>query len=146
MEKGMNQDTRINNATDINERETSPLVLAYLGDAYFELLARERLIAKYGLGTAELSQKSKEFVTAISQSAACERLIPVLTAEEEAVFKRGRNAKSNHTPRSAPVADYRRATGLEALFGWLYIRSDHNRARQLFDICFPIKSDNESME
>ena len=122
---------------EITPNETSPLVLAYLGDAYFELLTRERIIAECDCGVSELSQKAMDYVTALSQSAACEKLLPALTPEEEAAFKRGRNAKSNHNPRSAPVIDYRRATGLEALFGWLYVRGEHERAIRLFNICFP---------
>lgn len=117
--------------------EYPALVLAYLGDAYFELLTRERITLKNDCVVSELSKKAMEYVTAVSQSAAVERLLPFLTPEEEAAFKRGRNAKSNHNPRSAGVIDYRRATGLESLFGWLYVRGELERARQLFSVCFP---------
>lgn len=143
MEKDMNGSFEFIGNPKAFANETSPLVLAYLGDAYFELLAREKLISEFGYGVAELSKKAKDYVTAISQSAACERLMPLLNEEEQAAYKRGRNAKSNHTPRSAPVSDYRKATGLEALFGWLYIRGEHRRARQLFNYCFPDSGETE---
>ncbi|MFA6729843.1 MAG: ribonuclease III domain-containing protein [Eubacteriales bacterium] len=114
------------------------LVLAFLGDAYFELLVRERIVKNSPGSSADHSREALSYVTAASQSLAVERLLPHLTLEEEAVFRRGRNAKSPHTPRSATKLDYRRATGLEALFGWLYIKGETTRAVQLFDLSFPL--------
>ncbi len=136
-----------NDKTAKNELPT--LVLAYLGDAYFELLVRERLVAdccgnpsgksagSVAGDAAELSRRSMCYVSAVAQSAAVERLLPALTPGEEAVYKRGRNAKTNHTPRSASVLDYRRATGLETLFGYLCVMGESERAEQLFGLCFP---------
>ena len=125
----------------INANEYPALVLAYIGDAYFELLVRERITDGGDCNISSLSPKAKEYVTAVAQSAAVDRLIPHLTAEEEAAFKRGRNAKTNHTPRSAASLEYHRATGLEALFGWLYVKREEQRARELFDICFPVTTE-----
>lgn len=116
----------------------SPLVLAYMGDSYIELLTREFLIGNGDCNTATLNIKAKDFVTAASQSIAVENILPVLSEEETAVFKRGRNAKSNHSPKSASVTDYRRATGLECLFGYLYFSRSEERARELFRIAYSL--------
>ncbi len=124
-----------------NANEYPALVLAYIGDAYFELLVRERITNRGDCNISSLSPKAKGFVTAVAQSAAVDRLLPSLTAEEEAAFRRGRNAKTNHTPRSAASLEYHRATGLESLFGWLYVRREEQRARELFDICFPVTTE-----
>lgn len=110
----------------------APLVLAYMGDAFIELLTREYIIGDGDCNTAALNARAKEFVTAVSQSAAVEKILPMLTEEELTVYKQGRNAKSNHAPRSASAIDYRRATGLECLFGWLYFSGKLDRARELF--------------
>ena len=119
----------------------SPLVLAYIGDSFFELLVRERIVNGGNCNISELFSKAKGYVTAVSQSAAVERLVPLLTPEEEAVYKRGRNAKTNHTPRSAGSSEYHRATGLESLFGWLYVSNQNSRAKQLFELCFPSETE-----
>ncbi len=120
----------------VNPRAYSPLVLAYLGDAYIELLTRSCLIKEGDNTTSELTHRSKAYVTAVAQSAAVETLIPLLNDTELEYYKRGRNAKSNHTPKSAAVIDYRRSTGLESLFGYLYLTGKVTRAQELFDLCF----------
>lgn len=112
----------------------SPLVLAYMGDSYIELLTRATIIGSGDCNPAALNSQAKAFVTAASQSAAVDKLLPVLNEEELAVYKQGRNAKSNHSPRSASAADYRRATGLECLFGYLYFNGNTERAQELFRI------------
>lgn len=117
--------------------EYSALALAFLGDAYFCLLVRERLVRDDPFCGAGLSEKAVGYVNAVAQSAAIEKLLQAATPEEEAAYKRGRNAKPPHTPRGVPVCDYRRATGLETLFGYLYIQGEHARARYLFEFCFP---------
>jgi ribonuclease-3 family protein len=110
----------------------SPLVLAYMGDAYIELLAREFIIGSGDCSPATLNTRAKSFVTAVSQSAAVDKLLPLLDDEEIAYYKRGRNAKSNHSPKSASAIDYRRSTGLECLFGFLYLSGRQERAEELF--------------
>lgn len=119
----------------------SPLVLAYIGDSYFELLVRDRIVNGGNCNISELFGKAKKFVTAVSQSSAVDRLTPLLTEEEESIYKRGRNAKTNHTPRSAGSNEYHRATGLETLFGWLYVSNQEARAKQLFELCFPAETE-----
>lgn len=113
----------------------SPLVLAYLGDAFFETLTRASLIGSGDCKTSELNRRAKAFVTAEAQSGLADRLMPFLNEEELAVYKSGRNAKSAHRSRSASVLDYRRATGFESLFGYLWISGKTDRAKELFNLC-----------
>lgn len=121
----------------------SAQALAYIGDAFYELLTRERIVNGGDCNVSELFGKAKGYVSAVAQSAAAERVLPLLTEEEEAVYRRGRNAKTNHTPRSAASAEYHRATGLETLFGWLYIRNQTERARRIFELCFPKETEGK---
>ena len=108
----------------------SPLALAFVGDGVYSLFVRERLLAKANRPVGDLHRLAVEAVRAEAQSAAVERLLPVLTEEELAVFKRGRNA---HTARTG--AEYHRATGLESLFGYLYLDGRTDRLRELFALC-----------
>ena len=108
----------------------SPLALAFVGDGVYSLMVRERLLSEANRPVNDLHRLAVRDVRAEAQSAAMDRLLPVLTEQEEAVFKRGRNA---HTARSG--ADYHRATGLEALFGWLYLSGRIDRVRELFTLC-----------
>ena len=118
--------------------EAGPLTLAYIGDAVFELLTRERIVLAGEKPPAELNRLARGYVTAVAQSAAVERLLPLLDEDETAVYKRGRNAKSAHAPKSAGAVEYRRATGLECLFGYLYLAGRIERARALFEaVCAP---------
>ena len=118
--------------------EAGPLTLAYMGDAVFELLTRERIVLAGETPPAELNRLARGYVTAVAQSAAVERLLPLLDEDETAVYKRGRNAKSAHAPKSAGAVEYRRATGLECLFGYLYLAGRIERARALFEaVCAP---------
>ena len=112
----------------------SPLVLAYLGDAVFELYIRAMLVGRSNTSVNKLHRLARENVSAGAQAGMYHRLIDELTEEEQNVLKRGRNAKT-HTLRNASVNDYRHATGLEALFGYLYLKDNHERALWLFERC-----------
>ena len=112
--------------------EISTHALAYLGDCVFECCVREYLVGK-GLGTsAALNREALEFVRASAQAEAMKRILPILTEEEESVFKRGRNLGHTKTPKSATVGEYRAATGMEALFGYLHLKGEKERIRELF--------------
>ena len=113
---------------------TPVLSLAYLGDAVYEVLVRERLVRR---GVKSPSVRSLEYVTAGSQSDAAERILPHLTEEEADLFRRGRNDHHSAVPKHAAPVQYRRATGLEALFGFLYLAGEDGRLRELFAIAFP---------
>lgn len=115
---------------DIDLHTLSPLALAFVGDGVYSLLVRERLLCAANRPVNDLHRQSVRDVRAEAQAAAMDRLLPHLTAAEEAVFKRGRNA---HTARSG--AEYHRATGLEALFGYLYLDGQIDRVRELFALC-----------
>ena len=115
--------------------------LAYLGDAVMELYARERLVAQGLAHSAALNRAALQYVRASAQAAAAERLLPLLTEEETAWFHRGRNSKHLNFPKNADPADYRKATGLEVLFGYLHASGQEKRARELFEAGYePIKS------
>ena len=112
------------------------LSLAYLGDAVLELMTRQFLLAGGVTDVGRLNQMALAFVRATAQSDAVERLLPHLTEEEATVFRHGRNAHGVSAPKSASVTQYRRATGLEALFGWLYLKGATDRMAALFRIGF----------
>lgn len=108
----------------------SPLVLAYLGDAVYELYVRTHLCRK-NAPVHMLHKEATGYVKAKAQSGMMETLEPLLTEEESAVYKRGRNAKSATVPKNADVLDYRRATGFEALIGYLYVSRQFERLETL---------------
>lgn len=110
----------------------NPLVLAYIGDAVFELYVRTLVINKNHNSTvSSLHKMSIDYVKAHSQSEFVHKIEPILTDEEEKIVKRGRNAKSSTIPKNADVIDYRNATGLEALIGYLYLKGDIQRLNQI---------------
>jgi ribonuclease-3 family protein len=111
--------------------QLSPLALAYIGDACFEILVRSwTLDARKNPN--KLHRESVKFVRAKSQRHLFEKVEPILTEEEIRIFKRGRNAKSHTVPKNADPIDYRFATGMEALFGYLYLLKDYERIREIF--------------
>ena len=126
---------------DIDLRTVSTAALAYLGDSVIELLARGRLVGRGYSSSKTLNAHAKEFVTAGAQAAAMERLLPHLSEEETVYFRRGRNIGHSNTPKSATVAQYRSATGMEVLFGYLYLTGQEARAEALFALAYA--NDNE---
>lgn len=114
------------------KRNYSPLVLAYLGDAYYETLAREYVIADGDCIVSRLNERIKNIITAVSQSRIIDILLPELDETETWFFKSGRNARNTHHPKSADAVAYRRATGLECLFGYYYLTDKQDRAKELF--------------
>ena len=119
--------------TETEASRLSSAALAYLGDSVLEILVRERLVI-YGVKNPSVASLS--FVTAAAQSLAFDRIAPLLNENENAVFKRGRNSVHSGVPRNATPAQYRRATGFEALFGYLYLSGQSERLRELFRIAF----------
>ena len=108
------------------------LGLAHVGDGVFELLTRTRLCQLGHTDARELHRLTVAQVRAQAQAKAAEKIFPVLTEEEAAVFRRGRNAHVHAAPHNATVAEYHAATGLEALFGWLYLQGRVERVEELF--------------
>ena len=120
--------------TDDKRADITPAALAYLGDSVIEVLARERLVSAGIPDSARLNLAAAKYVRATVQSDAVERILPLLDEAEAAVYRRARNVGHTITPRSASPAEYRRATGMEALFGWLWLGGEEGktRARELF--------------
>ena len=115
-------------------RAISSIGLAHLGDAVYELLVRTYLCA-HGKATGRgLHRAAVELVRAPKQAELADRILDRLSEEEEAVFRRGRNANVHTVPHSADRAQYQKATALEALFGWLYLRGRHERINELFNL------------
>ncbi len=124
---------------DKNPDSYGVLTLAYIGDACMELLARDAVFHLSGeVKPGGLVRASKAYVTCEAQSDAAERILPLLSEKETAVFKRGRNAKTHFSPNHGDIIQYRRATGLEALFGYLYVSGQNERIKQLFSAAFGI--------
>lgn len=115
-------------------KELSPLTLAFVGDCVFELFVREKLVCDSNCSVNTLHGKAVQQVCCTAQAQDCKILQPILTEEEIAVLHRGRNAHTHHIPKNASVADYHAATGLEALFGYLYLQSRLPRLRELFQV------------
>lgn len=110
----------------------SAVGLAHVGDAVYELLTRSMLCAQGHLAAQDLHRSTVALVKAPAQAAAAARLLPRLTEEELAVYRRARNAKVHAAPQGASVGEYHAATALEALFGWLYLLGRTERAAALF--------------
>jgi ribonuclease-3 family protein len=112
----------------------SPLVLAYVGDAVFELYIRTLLVSKGNAPVHKLHKQSISYVKAKSQSNTIHRMLEDLSAEEQDVVRRGRNAKSGTIPKNADVTEYKYATGFETLVGYLYLKEDYPRLLELLKI------------
>lgn len=111
----------------VDARTYSPLVLAYIGDAVYELLIRTKVVNHGSMQVSKMHKKSSSLVKAEAQADMIKLLYDELTAEEQAVYKRGRNAKSVTMAKHATMIDYRMATGFEALIGYLYLNGDQER-------------------
>lgn len=114
--------------------EISVLAFAHIGDAVFELMVRTWLCSN-GVSTAKnMHNETVMYVSAKAQAAMAEKILPTLSDEETSVFKRGRNAHPGTTPRSSSFEEYHTATGLETLFGYLYLNGNIDRLDELFDL------------
>lgn len=117
--------------------EYNPLVLAYIGDSLYDVYVRSRIIAEHGgLNANKMHIMSTKFVKAHGQSVAVAELEDKLAEDELAAYKRGRNTKSYTVPKNADVGEYRRATGFEALLGWLYISGRQDRMNEIMEMSF----------
>ena len=127
----------------VDPRDVSVPALAYLGDCVIELCVRRHLVEE-GLSTsAHLNARALEFVRASAQAEAMKRLMPLLDEEEAAYYRRGRNMGHGNVPRSATVAQYRAATGMEVLFGFLHVTGRAERIEELFRAGFLEKPQTE---
>lgn len=132
MEKGINEYILEKFGIDqMDIRGYSPLVLAYIGDGIYDLVIRSMMVGKGNAHVNDLHRMTSQLVKAHAQSQMIGILQPELTEEEFAVYKRGRNAKSFTMAKNSTVADYRRATGFEALMGYLYLKDEMERMMEL---------------
>lgn len=136
---------RINNTFEIGEQDIksySPLVLAYIGDCVYELVVRTVLIEKKGGTVQKLHKQATWYVKASTQSTIIDKLLPILSEEENDIYRRGKNAKSHTSPKNADIGDYHKATGFEALIGFLYMKKDFERILELLKIALSEEFDN----
>lgn len=118
--------------TQQEARLLSPLNLAYIGDGVYELMTREHVLARGNMPVNRLHRAAIPLVCASGQSHGLEAIAQLLTEEEEGIYKRGRNTNSA-CPKNADPQEYRRATGVEALFGYLYLTGRVDRAKELYE-------------
>ncbi len=119
---------------DCDVSQLSPLTLAFVGDAVFDLFVRERLVCLANRPVSRLHSLAVSQVKAPSQAKAAKAISENLSEKELSVLKRGRNAHTNHKAKNASESDYHYATGLEALFGFLYLSNETERLRELFEL------------
>ncbi len=120
--------------TEHEANQYSPLTLAFLGDSVYEKLVREYIVIDANMPASKLHELKVKKVCASYQSEALDKIFPLLDEKETAVVKRGRNATGNTVPKSSNAIDYRRATGLESLFGYLDLLGRDERIEELFNL------------
>lgn len=131
---------------EIDVRTYSPLTLAFLGDAVFELMARTMVVTKSNTAPEKLHKRTTHLVKAESQAMMGHGIWEELSEEEQSVYRRGRNAQSYTHAKNASVSDYRHATGLEALFGYLYLTGRQERMLELMRRCVEIMDSHDQAE
>ena len=119
---------------DVSPRQLSPLVLAYIGDSIFDLVVKTMIVTKGNTQVNKMNRMASSIVKAESQSKMIGYIEDKLSEEEEGVYKRGRNAKSVSPAKNQSITDYRRATGFEALLGYLYLKKEWKRMLELVKI------------
>lgn len=125
-------------------RDISVPALAYLGDCVIELCVRRHLVTEEELATsAHLNAAALDFVRAPAQAEAMKRLMPHLTDTEAAYFRRGRNMGHSSVPKRATVSEYRAATGMEVVFGYLHLTGQNARIEELFRLAYPQEDASE---
>ena len=117
---------------NVDVSSLSPLTLAFVGDTVFDLLTRCELVCEANRPVNALHNMASKRVCAVAQAEAIKKIMPLLTEDETAVFKRGRNAHVGSKAKNASSSDYHHATGLESLFGWLWLRGETDRIKYLY--------------
>lgn len=119
---------------DFDLRQISPLTLSFIGDGVYDLMVREYIISLANRPVGKLNNRKIRVVNCGFQAKCATALLPYLTEDEKVIYNRGKNANVHSVPKNASRSDYHSATGLEALFGYLYIKKDIARLRELFNI------------
>jgi len=130
---------------NLDPEQIPPLVLAYLGDAVYELFVRSYLVSQGSSRVNGIHREAVSMVRATSQAKVLHALEGYLTPDEHRIMKRGRNAKSGHVPRHTEMIDYRLSTGLESLIGFLYAKGDYDRLQEIL-VFVPKLWDDEEKE
>ena len=120
----------------------SSMALAYLGDARHSLYVRERLVMRGLSKSGDLNRESLRYVTAEAQAAMMRRIEPLLLEDERDVYRRAANSSHLNRPKHASLADYRAATGFEAVIGMLYVIGDEDRLKELLDLAYEAVEEN----
>jgi len=128
---------------DIKPGMVSPLSLAYIGDAVYEVYIRSYIMHRENMPVAKLHKAATRYVSARAQAEIVKKISDLFTEEELSVYKRGRNAHSYTSAKNADIVDYRMATGLEALIGYLYIKKDYQRLTELAQMCIDVINSEE---
>jgi ribonuclease-3 family protein len=125
-------------SVEIPPSQLSPLSLAYIGDAVYEMYIRSYIMKDCNMPVAKLHKAATRFVSATSQAEIVKNISDEFTDEEMSVYKRGRNAHSYTSAKNADIVDYRMATGLEALIGYLYIKKETGRLEEIIEMCIDV--------
>ena len=120
---------------ELNPDDFSPIVLAYIGDAVYEVIIRRFVMSHGNVSANKMHKITSSYVSASSQSEFAKKIQDILTEEEKTVYKRGRNAKSGSVAKNQTMSDYRHATGFEALIGYLYLQNKTDRIYELLNDC-----------
>ena len=134
MEKSVEYLKQLFDLPEVKVKQYSPLTLAYIGDAAYELVVRTVLVSRANTQVNKLHHAASNLVKAETQSRMIDVLEPHFTPEEEHIYKRGRNAKSYTSAKNASITDYRRATGFEAVMGYLYLKGEFTRMLDLIKL------------
>lgn len=142
LEYNMEFDILKSKFTAAKARQLNPLVLAFVGDAIYEVFIRSYLVdLNRDMSVHKLHVKAISYVKAQAQSNFIKKLEPVLTEEEHTIYKRGRNTKSGTVPKNADLQEYRAATGFEALLGYLYLTEQNERLNELLNLVIEVEEE-----
>ncbi len=134
------------NLPDFEADQYPPLDLAYIGDCVYELVIRTCLLAKGATAVDKLNRKASNLAKAVTQARMITGILDSLTEEEQSIYRRGRNAKSYSPAKNASLGDYHKATGFEAVVGWLYLKKEYARLYEIIHKGFDVIEGNESGE
>lgn len=116
-------------------KKENPQVLAFVGDGVYTMFIRNKIVLEHKAKSGELHKLTTDYVKASKQSVAIEKLLPVLSEDEVSVYKRARNYKTASVAKNASVQEYKRATGFEAILGYLYLAGDDERLNYILRLC-----------
>ncbi len=128
--------SNIQNMSDSKAKKLNPQILAFVGDGVYTLYIRTMISTHHDLKSSTMHALTTNFVNAHGQSDAVEKLLPLLTEDELAVFKRARNYKTQNVAKHANVVDYKRATGFEAVLGYLFLIGNTKRLNEILALCY----------